>query len=159
MSACDLKTAADRLNWQDAYARGEEPRFLPAHVYRMVIGMSIESLLKGILVAHKVAILDENGKLRKDFTTHNLSSLARKIDSTQFTFSEDEMRVLKETEPYIRWAGKYPFGKSADEGMAKTHSSIDMEIENRLWDRLYEHLANVGWLMKAGERVPLRPKD
>lgn len=125
----------------------------------MLIGMSIESLLKGILVAQGVNILDRNAKLSREFTTHELSVLAGKIDATQFTFSADELRVLKETEPYIVWAGKYPFPKSPNEVMAKMHSSMDMEAESRLWDRLYEHLANVGWIMKAGKRLDLRPKD
>ena len=158
-SAIDLKTAAGRINWMDAPVRDEEPSLGLFHVYRMLIGMSIESLLKGILVAQGVNILDKNGKLNRDFTIHGLSVLASKIDPTQFTFSADELRVLKETEPYIVWAGKYPFPKSPSEGMTKTHSSMDLEIESRLWDRLYEHLANVGWVMKAGKRLDLRPKD
>jgi hypothetical protein len=158
-SAIDLKTAADRLNWQDSPVRDDEPSLGLFSVYRMLIGMSLESLLKGIIAAQGVNILDSKGKLSREFTSHKLSTLASKVDATQFVFSSEELRVLEATEPYVIWAGKYPFPKSyEDVTYIKTHSLKDLQIELALWDRLYEHLANIGWIMKMGKKLDLRPK-
>jgi hypothetical protein len=156
--ALDLTTAADRINWVNAPVRDEEPSLGLFRVFRMLNGMSIETLLKGILVAQGESILDKNGKLNPTFSVHKLPELASKIDPTQFSFSADDLRILRETEPYVVWAGKYPFPKSEKEVMSISHSSMDMEKEIDLWNRLYEHLANIGWIMKGGKRLDLGPK-
>ena len=153
-SAIDLKTAADRLNWLSNPVRDEEPSVGLFAIYRMLMGMSLECLLKGILVAQGVQVVGK-GDLTKEFATHALTALALKIDNSAFTFMAGELTTLANIEPYILWAGKYPFPKRPEELQAKTHSSTELNREAELWDRLYEHLKAVGWVMKGGNRLPL----
>ena len=96
-----------------------------------------------------------NGSMAREFATHQLTALAHKVGSTAFTFTADDLTLLANTEPYILWAGKYPFPKRPEELVAKTHSSAELSREAELWNRLYEHLRAFGWFMKGGNRLPL----
>jgi hypothetical protein len=153
-----LKAAADQINWRDVRAKGELPVIGISNVYRMLVGMAIESLLKGIMAAQGISVLDSKGNLAKAFSTHDLRKLADNIDRTQFAFTADELRVLKETTPYVEWGGRYPVPRVAAKLIDKIHSSMDMEIELMIYERLYEHLANIGWIIKGGKRLDLGPK-
>jgi hypothetical protein len=158
LSAMALKAAADQINWRDVLAKGELPVIGISDVYRMLIGMAIESLLKGVMAAQGISVLDSKGNLAKAFSTHDLHRLAYNIDRTQFALTTDELRVLKEITPYIEWGGRYPIPRMAPKLIDKMHSSMDMEIELKLYERLYEHLAKIGWIIKGGNRLDLRPK-
>ena len=153
-SALDLKTAADRVNWLTNPIRDEEPSLGLFAIYRMLMGLSLECLLKGILVTRGERVLN-NGSMAREFATHELKALAHKVDSSAFAFTANELTILANTEPYILWAGKYPFPKRPEELLAKTHSSTELSREAELWNRLYEHLKAVGWVMKGGDRLPL----
>jgi hypothetical protein len=151
--ALDLRTAADRIDWQRNPIREGERSLGLYSVYRMLMGMSMEALLKGILIAQGKQILDK-GKLKNDFSTHDLSKLARSADPSALTFSLDEFKILQNLTPYIVWAGKYPMPKVANGLIVKGHSSTEMGLERKLWDRLYEHLTNIGWVSKGrGKRL------
>jgi len=157
--ALDLKVAADRLNWQTKPIKDEESSIGLHSVYRLLIGLSFENLLKGILVAQGDQIL-RDGKLHRDFTCHKLSEFAGRIDPSTFTFSKDDMKILKNLEHYVIWAGKYPFPKRPSELVVKGHSSIEIATELDLWDRLCEHLKSIGWITKGnGTKLYLNKSD
>jgi len=149
--ALDLRTAADRIDWQRSPIRESERSLGLCSVYRMLMGMSMEALLKGILIAQGKQILDK-GKLKNDFTTHDLSKLAHSADPSALTFSPDEIKILQNLTPYILWAGKYPMPRLANDLIVKGHSSPEIGLERELWDRLYEYLARVGWVSKGHGR-------
>lgn len=152
-TALNLRTAADRIDWERNPIREAEPSLGLHSVYRMLIGMSIEALLKGILVAQGEQVLD-NGKLSKNFATHDLTELVQRVDPSVLVFSSDESKILENLKPYIIWAGKYPIPKTANDLIAKGHSSIEIRLGRKLWDRLYEHLKNIGWVSKgSGKRL------
>jgi hypothetical protein len=153
-SAFDLKTAADRIDWLKNPIREEEPSLSLASVYRMLMGMSIEVLLKGILVAQGEQILDDKGRIKKDFAKHDLTKLAQRIDTEAFAFSQDDLEILDNLTPYIKWAGKYPLPRVAGDLIVKGHSSGETMRESGLWERLYEHLKDIGWVTKGdGKRL------
>jgi len=149
-SALDLKTAADRIDWRRKPVRDDEPSVGLHRVYRMLIGMSMESLLKGILVAQGEQILNAKGKLGKDFTIHDLCVLAGRVDDRSFQFSEQDLKILRNLKPFIEWAGRYPLPISASGLIVVGHSSTEVIAEAGLWDRLYKHLITIGWVSKGG---------
>jgi hypothetical protein len=63
VTSLNLKTAADRLNWLTNPIREEEQSLGLSAVYRMLIGMATEAILKGIIVAQTGNVLDSNRAL------------------------------------------------------------------------------------------------
>ncbi len=123
-------------------------------VYRFLMGRSFENLLKGILVAH-IEPAGNDGKLhelKKSFN-HNISELGKKLKN-KFDLDDEEIEILKENEPYITWAGCYPISKKAENyEIALTYSNITHDKELELWERLSEHLKDVGWFKKGDGRI------
>lgn len=148
-SALNLKTAADRIDPMMNPIREDEPSLGLYSVYQMLLGMSIEALLKGILVAQGEQVL-KNDKLKEDFTTHVLTMLAQKVDASSFVFSSDDLDILETLTPYIVWAGKYPLSKEANDMIVITFGSTERRLARDLWNRLYEHLRNIGWVSNGG---------
>ncbi|MCX5838801.1 MAG: hypothetical protein NTW71_09845 [Deltaproteobacteria bacterium] len=151
-SALDLKVAADRINWVSKPVRDDEPSIGLFKVYRMLIGMSMESLLKGILVAQGEQILNKQGKLRKEFATHDLHALAVRINTDALQFSDHDIKILANLKPFTEWAGRYPLPISADGLIVPGHSNIEVQLELELWRKLYDQLVKIGWITKAGGR-------
>jgi len=106
LMALPLKVAAERLDWLVHPVRQEERCLSLMPVYRMMMGMSLENLLKGILAEQGLPVLDKKGRLSKDYGTHNLATLAGKV--TALTFTNEELQVLAALSEYIKWAGKFP---------------------------------------------------
>ena len=76
------------------------PRLTP--VFMFLAGLTIETLVKGILVSQESA-LDNNGKFK--FNKHNLVGL---LEQASITLSHDERDLVGRLEQYIKWAGRYP---------------------------------------------------
>jgi hypothetical protein len=149
--ALDLKTAAHRIHPELNPVQEDEPSLGLIGVYWMLLGMSFEALLKGILVAHGEQVLN-GGKLAKSFTTHDLKGLAQKaVDVSSLVLSPDELVLLEFVTPYVVWAGRYPLPKTADDMMGGLSFSHTQDRPLReLWDRLYEHLRSIGWVIRGG---------
>ena len=126
----------------------------------MLMGMAMERMLKGIIVAQLGNVLKPNRSLLDSFKTHDLKKLANEItkNDPSFVFSSEEINVLDKLRPYIEWAGKYPIPINEKEYMVKIHSNTDIDLETRLWGRLREHLKSIGWIMKGSKRLYLSPK-
>jgi len=135
-----------RLDWLQHPVREDEPSVSLASVYRFLVALSFENLLKGIVIAH-----GENLGTVVKFG-HKLVDLAKKVvTSSAVVFSKEEMRLLEGLEPYLTWAGRYPLPKDPDALIVRSHSSVEHDSELKLWDRLYGHLEAVGWFVKDGE--------
>jgi hypothetical protein len=158
MTALDLRGAADRLNWLTNPVREEEESLGFSAVYRMLIGMAMEGMLKGIIVAQIGNVLTPNRSLLNSFKTHNLKKLANEItkNDPSFVFSSDEINVLDNLRPYVEWAGKYPIPTNENKYICREYSNTEIDLETRLWERLREHLKSIGWIMKGGKRLALR---
>ena len=148
LQAMELKVAAERIDWLFKPVTEDEQTLSLMASYRLLIGLSFENLIKGILhtQGHKVA---ENGKLTGLFSKHDLVYLANKLDRSKISITEEEIGVLRELTPYVIWAGRYPFPKSQNDVIAKFHGSTEHGRELELWERLKEHLADTSWIMKG----------
>jgi hypothetical protein len=103
----ELQKAASLMDWTKN-CDITDWRYVP--IYRMLMGFSMENLLKGILIAEDLeAVVD--GKLNSVLDSHGLKDLAEKIGGLKFT--KLEKRVLSELESYVLWAGRYPAPKKA----------------------------------------------
>ena len=89
MEAMQLKVAAERIDWLFNPTTEEEQSLSLMSVYRFLMGLSFENLIKGILHAegHKVI---ENGKFTTLFSKHDLKYLANEFDISKINISEDE---------------------------------------------------------------------
>jgi hypothetical protein len=127
-------------------------------VYRFLMGQSFENLLKGIIIAQGTPA-GSNGKLNKDFKSHNINMLLEKIDYTKCSITGEEEEILKEQQQYVKWAGRYPIStKAEDFTIVQAYSYDNNRKELELWKRLAEHLDKVGWANKCGTRVYKKSK-
>lgn len=166
-SAWRLKRAAEEIDTfslsnrgfsnHQAKGRDAELQFLTP-VYRFLMGQAFENLLKGIIIAHgKPAGF--NGKIDESFAKHRINNLLEKLDSSQCTLSSEERAILVELQQYVEWAGRYPIPKSADNyQIALVYSSEQHRKEIALWERLSQHLKDIGWF-KKGDGVKIYLKD
>ena len=163
LKAWKLKRTADEIDrfdenhqpreWNNS--RDNEKKFL-WEVYRLLMGMCFENLLKGLLIAQGRSA-SGNGRLEKAFSTHNVAALLLDLDTSAIPISTEERRVLLDTQEYVVWMGRYPMPREAKHQDISTHGNQDHAIEQRLWQRLSDHLASVGWMTdQEGKRIPIR---
>lgn len=142
MCALWLKRAAEEIDYFDhltaaesfdSYLLTPEGDFLFMHpVFKMLIGLSFENLLKGIIVANRGSA-GAPGTVDKDITTHKMGDL---LSSSGVPLSPEEVKLLTDLEPYVVWAGRYPFPKKPEELFEMASSSTERELMLGLWGRL-----------------------
>jgi hypothetical protein len=160
VTSLNLKTAADRLNWLTKPIREEEQSLGLSAVYRMLMGMATEAMLKGIIAAQSGNVLNPKRALLDHLRNHNLRKLAEEItkNDPSFVFSDEDLVTLDNLRPYIEWAGRYPIPLNENQYSAVMHSSVDMDLEVKLWERLHTHLKAIGWVIKGKDRLYLTPR-
>lgn len=149
LRAIELKAAADRLNWLTRPVSKEENALSLLHPYRLLIALSFENLLKGILIVQGHAVF-VNGKFNKKLDQHDLAKLAAMIDANTLPMSAEELALLSELSPVIIWSGRYPLPKTSDSYRVLAHSNTEQEVERVLWERLCDYLVATSWVMKGG---------
>lgn len=117
-SAKYLRLAADELCWVDADYKPIDEEDKPwkqftINIYLMILGLSFELLIKGLLIAQGEEIL-EGGVVKQKFLTHKMEPLLSKLDTKSFSLTTDERSLLKHLEEYVWWQGRYPIPKKAD---------------------------------------------
>jgi len=150
-----LKWCADRVCWFNveyrAYRLTEDEHMSLGFViptYRMLLGLSFENLLKGIVIAQGKSVA-EGGKLKKEFKTHDTQSLLSEINWSKFSLSTQERELLCELKHYVVWQGRYPIPTKKEEYRISFHESTAYRIEQELWTRISEYLQDIGWCLKA----------
>ncbi len=117
--ADELKRAADAV--VERYERDELPVITYLYmdsVYVYLMGMAIENLLKGILVAKRPELIklekepvENKGlgyKLHDDLRWHNLTALAKQLKKRyHIDFTDDELEMIALFERFVTWAGRY----------------------------------------------------
>ena len=148
LQAMDLKVAADRLYWKDHPIKDGEAAVSLIGVYKMLIGLSFENLLKGIILLRKV---EDSGKggLAKDCYTHRIDDLLGALDPRDNPLESEEKEHLRTLTPYIRWAGRYPLPKKEEKIIPISHSDVERRIEVSAWEKLYSVLRHQGWVTKG----------
>lgn len=151
MSALWLKRAAEEIDYWKHYnadinsTEGDFQFMVP--VYKLLLGLSFENLLKGIVVAQRGSG-GSGGKIEKDLTTHRIKDLLGLVDLSAVSISDKEKSLLIDLEQYVVWAGRYPLPKKSADLFAKMDSSNDNKNRLALWDRLFTHLKSIGWITK-----------
>ena len=155
MEALWLKRAAEEIDhWKHKNADINSPEgdfVFMIHVYKLLLGLSFENLLKGIVVAQS-GPAGSAGVLDKKFKTHNVEKLLKRIDQTKVSISDSEKKRLIDLERYVKWAGRYPLPKKADDLFAIVDSYKEYQMRLSLWDRLFDYLKSIGWITKGDGR-------
>jgi hypothetical protein len=110
----------------------------------MLLGMAIESLLKAAIVLFHGSQLkrasNQAVNLDRSFLTHELDTLAKRIESQDLPISEEELELLNRLTSFVEWCGRYPVPRGGDDMMAVGTSSIERGRILALYDRLHHHL-------------------
>lgn len=118
-----------------------------SRTYMLIIGLSLENLIKGLLISEEPNYV-KDGRLDSAITSgHNLYSLSNK--STTFTFTEEEQTLLKILSDAIPNWGKYPTPKKFEQIVGETHSTPEIRetffnLYNKLERDIYE-MTHSGW--------------
>lgn len=99
-------------------------------VYYMLMGLSIENLVKSIIIVNHPDYLTDKGLTRID--KHETHELLNENGITEFKEYDD---ILKELVKYVTYKGKYPVSKSKEE-----HEIIDEPIDLKRLNDLYNAL-------------------
>lgn len=146
IQALQLRGAAKRIAWIGAAPEEMLTTAFPTE-YRLLIALSIENLVKGILVAERMRRQESNPF--SGIMHHRLPDLAGEIKGLPIPVSCEESAVLEAMTEYIEWAGRYPFPKRLEKHRVRSHSSAECVLENTLWERLAAYLKSIGWVSKG----------
>jgi len=136
-TAESLRLAAHGLGWDR-----DNEEYTPGafSIYRLLFGLAMENLLKGILIAFGYKAYDGK-QLQSSFANHHLKHLAHLVNGQNPILSSQDIRILERMESFIRWAGRYPIAKTENDQFIRSYSSGEYETEMELYERLRQHLA------------------
>ena len=147
LQAMTLKAAADRLDPYAFPARDDEDAIWFGPQYCMLLGMSFETMLKGLIAFQRL----DSGLPPSELPAHHeLERLARMPECAFVTFTPGEIDVLRELTPFIVWGGRYPIPLKAEKYEARAHGTKRQAAASALWTRLFVILRDSGWIMKGG---------
>ena len=147
-----FRFSADRLYEHmpfDEYGTTEDVRTHCVLMYQFLIGLSLECLLKGLIIsAEPGLVIDKLAKSESEslhtyvldarLQTHDLTALAGMTRSHyNLVFSREERDLLRRLSNIIKWHGRYPVALTSE-----TQSSLyfrpigDRVTFEELWDRL-----------------------
>lgn len=113
-------------------------------IYLMLMGYSIENLLKGKLLQQNPQFFKPTNKM-DDFNKHDLIDLANRVG---FKLTKSERAILKELTNYILWQGKYPIplqyknDRDRKRGIPFKGRELQQKLD-RLWHDLAKFLSEV----------------
>jgi hypothetical protein len=161
-SASMLRRAASRVDWLDSRNFSDELDPKPTRptpwgndpdlvsllpVNRMLMGLSFENLLKGLLVAGGVPPL-KGRSLSKDLGNHDLGNLLVRVNKPPLFFTPDERKLISDLSDFVVWQGRYPIPKSEHNFGGGIYVISDLDThkqEHDLWYRLRDRLVSIGW--------------
>lgn len=95
----------------------------------LMYGLSIENLIKGLLISEDPTLL-QGGKLGKHLLGHDLGKLANRLKSTEL--DADERNLLALLSDVVPYHGRYPVPRNADD--MKPEEYIDEAIYSNCRD-------------------------
>jgi hypothetical protein len=146
--ARELKEAADTL-WklksrEMIFFKTEDSEYLKPNYSRTFFflnGVSIENLLKGILISENPDFL-RNGKISNEISTgHKLKDLALKVKTVDF--DDNELKILDLLSEVVPYWGKYPIPKKFQDLKKEIHiddtwhdqlNMLNKKLELKLYD-------------------------
>jgi len=144
-----LRAAATRLDWLTAPARDDEDTLSFIAIYRMLLGLAFENVLKGVISLVRIEA-GEKPPLPKDCLHHSLQRLAARPECAILGLTSHEIELLDDMTQFVEWSGKYPLPKKVDSYLLAGHGNREHAAELLLWDRMVEFLAKRCWIMKGG---------
>ena len=110
-----------------------------ARVNFMLLGMALESLIKGHMVFRGIQVIEEkrgSTHIKKVFKSHDIHKLAKKIECPALPITDQEYEILEKLSYFIKWIGRYPVPTNA-QGMGPLQvSSLELELINSLYTHL-----------------------
>lgn len=149
ITAMSLRAAAARLDWLAAPVRDDESSVSFMREYRMLLGLSFENLLKGIICLVRLET-GQRPTLPRECLHHSLATLAARPEVGGMDLSPQEIALLDSMTPFIEWSGKYPLPKKLEGYTGSGHGNHEHDAELDLWERLAALLADRSWVMKGG---------
>lgn len=149
ITAMSLHAAAARLDWLTAPARDDESSTGFLREYRMLLGLSFENLLKGIISLVRIEA-GERPPLPQKYLHHSLAKLATQPEVRIVNLSAQEVSLLDSMTPFVEWSGRYPLPKKYESYTVSGHNNHEHDAELVLWKRLADFLADHSWVMKGG---------
>jgi hypothetical protein len=105
----------------------------------MLAGMSLEILLKALLMTHcKWPISDADLK-RIAKGAHKLTDLLRE---TNIETTENGINLLSELSHYVRWKGRYPLPKTENE-LIQSKTGVSLFSQGELWEQYVDFRGQV----------------
>jgi hypothetical protein len=106
-----------------------------AQVSQMLLGMSLEALLKGLLVASGTPVAS-GGLLKRELASHDLKWIAANLEYRLLILSDEDRAHLAELSEFVTWAGRYPIPKQARADYSVGYFVKRFEMQRALWSRL-----------------------
>ena len=132
-----LKYTADRID-----CTSNEGMSRLVWVNYMLMGMAIESLIKGHMIYRGIEPFDkkEGGNIRNNnaFKSHDLHILAEKIACPALPISTEELELLEKLSEFVKWVVRYPVPLNAYKMGPKQASLIEYNKIQELYSRLHE---------------------
>ena len=103
---------------------------------RMLSGMAIENVLKGLILRADPTLISE--KELKGINHHDLNSLLQKLPEIQTTIGERQ--VLAELYASIKWNGRFPIPRKQIDAKSPGEIKNEIEVVGQLYNRFKELL-------------------
>lgn len=148
LMAQNLKWCADKVCWLDdkheCIQDDRAQRAFTWPIYRMLLGLSFENLLKGLRVVKGENPLDGD-KLKDSFKKHDTDNNIAQVERLGLCLSLDdgEREILRLLETFVVWVGRYPIPKVKSRYQFGSHGNIEHQREQALWARLNELLTGL----------------
>jgi len=136
----------------DEYGTREDVRTHCVLTYQFLIGLSLEDLLKGLIIkVQPELVIDKLHKserrrslhtytLDKCLQTHDLATLASMVKRNthyNLAFSREERRLLRRLSNIIKWQGRYPVALTSEKQTSLYFKPAgDRLTFEGLWERL-----------------------
>ena len=150
INASVLKKTADLIIQQmkaDENAEQVEIGWVDS-VYKYLAGITIENLLKGLIIAECGVDLITKDEMDRTLTTHRpWTDHPDKLEFLQTLVTDDQKSLMKYLEPYVVWRGRYPVAKNAEQYANDTDEDgrvhLSLEKLESDFNALYETLAKI----------------
>lgn len=160
--AVNLRYSAEALFLYDAEvfdrifsakARPRLPAFFSPNVERMLMGFSLENLLKALVLmnsANARRAFAKQGNLAWNFASHDLLKLAA---AANISLSNEDAHFLDVLSTCATWAGRYPLPMNEHQFPRRRKGAPNREMLNRRRRKEFERA------MKAGQQVLRSKRD
>jgi hypothetical protein len=97
---------------------GDELEHPIAGVYMLLMGLAVENLAKGVIVAKGVSSPSADGRLARELKSHDLLDL---LDMAEVELSTEDAYLVERLQASVEWAGRYPTAVRVESQMPRTH--------------------------------------